>query len=124
VRTIYLATGLAIAVFSAGGPETAAQDASAASVYMRTRGAADGAYGQHVPGYGHFPGIGYGYFQPYTPYVANSWYARPYPYHFDYFRGRWNGRPGSPASDCPCAEAMTSASPNDLLPQAAPPASP
>lgn len=35
---------------------------------------------------------------------AGTWYQRPYPYHFDYYRGRFSAPPVSKAqSDCPCA---------------------
>ncbi|HMP08679.1 MAG TPA: hypothetical protein PJ982_20220, partial [Lacipirellulaceae bacterium] len=45
------------------------------------------------------------------PIVAGSWYQRPHPYHFDYFRNRWGGglqrmADGAHAHwppDCPCA---------------------
>ena len=112
MRTILLlAVGVAVAVLSAGEPKTAAQDMATAPVYMRTRGGDDGAYGRGGYGYGRFPGYGYGYFQPYTPYVASSWYARPYPYHFDYFRGRWSGQTAGPAANCPCAEESATPSP-------------
>jgi hypothetical protein len=66
-----------------------------------------GAYG-HAFGRGG-PGWGGGFFQPYfSPVIASSWYQRPYPYHFDYFRGRWDGGQGAYAGavpsavDCPC----------------------
>ncbi len=35
---------------------------------------------------------------------AGTWYQRPYPYHFDYYRGRFGAPSASKAqSDCPCA---------------------
>ena len=84
-----------------------AQDSLQAPTYSRTRTGAEDWHargGGYVHGQGDF-GYGYGYFQPYiSPVVAGSWYARPYPYHFDYFRGRWDGPRSGIASDCPCAE--------------------
>jgi len=41
---------------------------------------------------------------PYQPVVAGSWYARPYPHHFDYYRQRYS-TPLPQASDCPCRAA-------------------
>jgi hypothetical protein len=84
---------------------TYAQD-TGAPVYMRSRGGDRGWHGGGGFGYGGLPG--YGYLQPYyPPVVASSWYARPYPYHFDYFNGRWGGEDAAatsaPISDCPCA---------------------
>lgn len=60
-------------------------DAVAASFAGRG-GGWHGGYGPSWSG-----GYGFGY--------AGSWYARPYPYHFDYYRHRW-GAP--PAPECPC----------------------
>ena len=43
--------------------------------------------------------VGYGgFYNPYfaqSPIVTGSWYQRPYPYHFDYYRYRW-GSTGMP----------------------------
>lgn len=89
-----------------------AQDSFAAPTYSRTRmGAGDwqargGGYDHGGGGFGN----GFGFYQPYnSPVVASSWYARPYPYHFDYFRGRWGGgqdayAQGPARTDCPCAD--------------------
>ena len=54
-----------------------------------------------------------GFYNPYffaPPIIAGSWYQRPYPYHFDYYRSRWGapqggygGEPGVATPDCPCA---------------------
>lgn len=60
-------------------------------------------------------GWGGGFYAPFftPPIVAGSWYERPYPYHFDYYRHRWGGSPHAPgvdpgvetipAADCPCS---------------------
>jgi hypothetical protein len=82
-----------------------AQEPLAAPTYSRMRmGAEDWqARGGH--------GWGGGFFQPYiSPVIASSWYQRPYPYHFDYFRGRWDGGQANyggevpPPGYCPCDE--------------------
>ncbi len=71
------------------------------------------------PGYHHGSGYGSGvyggwdggFFAPTV--IAGSYYQRPYPYHFDYYRFRWGaGHMGAPApdptvemmpvADCPC----------------------
>jgi len=91
-------------------PTAPAQDTFVAPTYSRSRMGADDQYARG--GYAHGgPGYGYGYYQPYiSPVIAGSWYARPYPYHFDYYRNRWgggqNGYQGqpAPAADCPCAD--------------------
>lgn len=48
-----------------------------------------------------YAGYHRGYYS-YQPAIAGSWYARPYPYHFDYYRQRYS----APAltNDCPCAK--------------------
>ncbi len=57
---------------------------------------------------GYGPGFG-GFHDPFfftPPIVTGSWYQRPYPYHFDYYRYRWGGPPngyGTASEDCPCA---------------------
>lgn len=34
---------------------------------------------------------------------SGNWFVRPYPYHFDYYKWRYNVPPISPATaDCPC----------------------
>jgi hypothetical protein len=82
-----------------------AQDAFQAPTYSRMRTGADDWHarggGRGPVGYGHGGyGGGYGFFQPYvTPVVTGSWYARPHPHHFDYFRGRWDR--SAPMTDCP-----------------------
>jgi hypothetical protein len=101
--------GVVIGLSAVGAlPLTApAQDMAAAPTYERVRrGADDWQFrgGRHGHGYGG-SGYNYGYFQPYiSPIIAGSWYARPYPYHFDYFRDRWGGTQVAPAVDCPCAQ--------------------
>lgn len=105
----------ALASLAVIGPavSASAQDTFAAPTYQRVRSGAEDwqarggfAYGGGHSGFG-WPG---GFFQPYvSPVIASSWYARPYPYHFDYFRGRWDGGQSgyvgeaAPAPDCPCA---------------------
>ena len=67
-------------------------------VYSRNRGGGRGGYhggGRHGGRFNH-----YGYFG-YQPFIAGSWYARPYPYHFEYYRWRYSAPPQTP--DCPCA---------------------
>ena len=100
-----------------------AQDAIVAPTYSRLRTGADDwrARGGHL-GYGR-GGYGYGYpfIQPYvSPVIAGNWYARPYPHHFDYFRGRWNGPAPASPSEWPCVEPASHA--GDIAP--APDASP
>lgn len=72
----------------------------AGPVYQRGRqGESRGGWGHGGggrPGYGGYYGYG-GYFSP--PVVTGSWYARPYPYHFDYYRWRYSAPPQTP---CPC----------------------
>jgi len=97
-----------LAAFIARPSTAPAQDMAEAPTYARLRAGADdwnargGRFG-HDRGHG---GYGYGYLQPYySPIIAGSWYARPYPYHFDYYRYRWGGDMSMPATaDCPCAE--------------------
>ena len=70
-----------------------------APAYSRTRmGAPTGNaqaggqnWGRYNGGYGN--AYGYGFYPPYyfSPVIAGTWYARPYPYHFDYYRWRWGG---------------------------------
>jgi hypothetical protein len=92
-----------------------AQEPLAAPTYSRTRmGAEDwqARGGNYAHGYGRGGhGWGGGFFQPYiSPVIASSWYQRPYPYHFDYFRGRWDGGQANyggevpPPGYCPCDE--------------------
>ena len=86
-----------------------------APTYSRVRQGADqwrhhGDYGHRHRGYGY----GYGFYQPYyQPIVAGTYYERPYPYHFDYYRHRWGAQESpAPVADCPCAtEGVTPAVP-------------
>jgi hypothetical protein len=92
-----------------------------APAYQRTRGGAGdwqarGGHAQHWRG----PSGGYGgFYDPYfaaPPIIAGSYYQRPYPYHFDYYRNRWGGAPVGtynsvgvemvPADECPCLGAL------------------
>ncbi|MCA9238244.1 MAG: hypothetical protein KDA44_22380 [Planctomycetales bacterium] len=64
--------------------------------YMRQRPAAVAESSAFAPGYSHG---GYGRWRGgYYPggfggAFAGSWYARPYPYHLDYYRYRWGAPP-------------------------------
>jgi hypothetical protein len=111
----FIAGALACLAVSGQAAPAPAQEPIAAPTYQRMRTGADdwqargGAFG-HGHGRGGW-GWGGGFFQPYiSPVIASSWYARPYPYHFDYFRGRRDGGQGpSPGevpapADCPCAD--------------------
>ncbi|NOY43638.1 MAG: hypothetical protein GXP26_17615 [Planctomycetes bacterium] len=77
--------------------------------YQRQRYAAgDGA--PYSTGWGGAPGYaGAGYGAAYWggfagQAYAGTWYQRPYPYHFDYYRGRFGAQSArKPQSDCPCA---------------------
>lgn len=84
--------------------------------YSRTRPGAE-QWSQRGDGYG-FWGRGQGGFNPYFyghgfsgPIVQGSWYQRPYPYHFDYYRHRWGGPDQAPqgqmmpVAECPCLAA-------------------
>ena len=46
-------------------------------------------------------GFGFGGYFGQQPFIAGSWYARPYPYHFDYYR--WRYSTPQPTTSCPCA---------------------
>ena len=101
------------------GPSAEAQDGAAAPTYSRMRMGADdwnARGGRWVPGgYGGYGG--YGYFPPYvSPVVAGTWYARPYPYHFDYYRMRWGGAEQAPPGDCPCDAGAVAAPPAEPAP--------
>jgi hypothetical protein len=118
---------LALAAISAA--PAVAQDAAMAPTYQRLRsGAGDwhgrGGHNQHWRGGGGGFGGGFGgFYNPFfaPPIVTGSWYERPYPYHFDYYRQRWGGSPNGsygdpgvemiPAADCPCLNAPYTASP-------------
>jgi len=93
--------------------------------YARVRAGAEewaergGGFGYGGPwGAGWGGGWGGGFANPYGfgfagPIVQGSWYQRPYPYHFDYYRYRWGGAAPNqvydvpPPGDCPCAETPT-----------------
>ena len=79
----------------------------AAPTYQRQRNASRAGragphmYGWHQPGF-IWPGYGGGFYN--AAYVG-MWYQRPYPYHFDYYRGRFNApQPQGSNADCPCAQ--------------------
>lgn len=102
-----------------------AQAPTGPAPYQRTRGGADqGQFRGGGPWRGGSPGSGgFGYGGIYNPYfapapiIAGSYYQRPYPYHFDYYRNRWSGQEQQtqsqgpppvemiPAADCPCLAA-------------------
>ena len=92
--------------------------------YQRTRGGGnqmtppDGRWRRSPRGYGDFGGYYNPYYYPYfMPIVAGTWYQRPYPYHFDYYKYRWGQQgtePGPPtiedmipAVECPCLGTQT-----------------
>jgi hypothetical protein len=87
-----------------------------AAPYQRVRTGADAWSAR-----GGFPGSWTGGVSPYgafvnpfftPPIVAGSWYQRPYPYHFDYYRHRWGDSDANgamrgemmPTADCPCLD--------------------
>ncbi len=83
-------------------------------VYSRMRQGADD-WTARGGGFGYaFPSYMYGgFFPPFSPpvVVSESWYQRPYPYHFEVARQRWGGPPPqqqaypqemAPRRDCPC----------------------
>lgn len=76
-----------------------------APTYQRHRNAAWGG-ARYSPGWGHPGPVGPAYWGgSYGHAYSGTWYQRPYPYHFDYYRNRFN----APAveheqPDCPCAQ--------------------
>lgn len=61
------------------------------------------AGGPHFPGHAHHGWNRYHRFQ--GGFIAGSWYARPYPYHFDYYRALYSGQPNQPNyAGCPCVK--------------------
>ncbi len=72
-------------------------------VYSRQRAnaRADGVWDGGSQYRGSYQGYHRGY-APYQPALVGSWYARPYPYHFDYYRQRYSDPKQMP--DCPCAK--------------------
>ena len=101
-----------LALGAAASPALAQQ---ASPVYSRMRQGADDWHARGG-GYGYsFPSYMYGgYYTPFSPpvIISQSWYQRPYPYHFEVARQRWGGPPQQQAypqdmmlrSDCPCAD--------------------
>jgi hypothetical protein len=112
-----LIVAILLLMSTAASPALAQQSSP---VYSRMRQGADDWHARGG-GYGYsFPSYMYGgYFAPLVPpvVVAQSWYQRPYPYHFDVARQRWGGPPPQQAypqdmmlrTDCPCAEPSTPA---------------
>jgi hypothetical protein len=89
-------------------PITRADEALLA-VYQRTRDITS-----FFPANGRLTGGHWGAVDPgfYNPWFApqafvGTWYERPYPHHFDYYRWRSNTAAAPmPTLDCPCAEAI------------------
>ncbi len=91
-----------------------AQDAAMAPTYQRLRSGARDWNARGGDNQQWRSGYGGGFYNPFfaQPIVTGSWYQRPYPYHFDYYRQRWGGDPNGsygdpnaemiPAADCPC----------------------
>jgi hypothetical protein len=97
-----------------------------APVYQRMR--TDARHPDSRPGYHHSRRGGFdphaygnfygGYFAP--PLVVGSYYQRPYPHHFDYYRYRWGGAAVGeptplapqvemmPVAECPCLTGASS----------------
>lgn len=76
------------------------------ATYQRQRQPSSAWGGRHMPG-GVYPGIGWPMYGGgfYGHAYAGSWYQRPYPYHFDYYRGRFDRPPaGMNQPACPCAQ--------------------
>jgi hypothetical protein len=108
----YVAIAIVVASAFVASPGIAQEFAE--PTYSRLRGGAGEwqARGWHGGGWG-----GYGFVQPFfpQPLVTGSYYQRPYPYHFDYYRYRWGGQQAQ-AQSRPCAEGTIDA----LVPAAAP----
>ena len=101
LRTI-LVPALLLSCFACVPADVLAGEAPA---YTRQRMSAMGGYRGDHSGWRHarrHAGFYPGYY-PYQPIVTGSWYARPYPYHFDYYRWRYSAPPQT--VDYPCAEA-------------------
>ena len=104
---------LLAAILLAFAPASVCAQGASAPPYQRTRMGADNWHARgggqnwhdsHHGGYGRF-------YNPYfaaPPLVVGSYYQRPYPYHFDYYRHRWGGGAmgygdvPTAAPDCPC----------------------
>ena len=84
-------------------PQVSVAQEAMAPTYARMR---SGAGDWHARGgYGR-QGFGIGFVQPFyqPPIVTGSYYQRPYPYHFDYYRSRWGAASEqAPTLDCRCA---------------------
>jgi hypothetical protein len=103
---------------SAQGPPVPYQRTRPGAANWHARGGLNG-YGHPPRGYGH-GGYG-GLYDPYLyapPIIAGSYYERPYPHHFDYYRYRWGGQQQGaptpqvemmPVADCPCLSAEPAA---------------
>ena len=121
-----IACSLIAALLALAPAALRAQGPAAIPTYQRTRGGGDG--GAHRGNAGHWggaPGFG-GLYPPYfapAPIIVGSYYQRPYPHHFDYYRHRWGQQPQSPlqqqqsppnvemmpVADCPCLAAEPAA---------------
>ena len=89
----------ALTVLAALSLADAADANQGAPVYAR------GPSFRHGGARGFHGGVGFygypGFFAP--PVITGSYYARPYPYHFDYYRWRYSAPPAP--VQAPCAEA-------------------
>ena len=96
---------LICALVVSGFDSLANAEGAPATYQRRSRGA---MHGRHMAGWQH-PGFGYGWATGwggfYNQAFAGSWYQRPYPYHFDYYKNRFNGPPaGMMPPLYPCVE--------------------
>jgi hypothetical protein len=128
---------LLIVIFALAAASVATAQEPPTAPYQRMRtGAGDWSMrGGHNQNWrGGWGGYG-GFYNPFffQPIVTGSWYERPYPYHFDYYRYRWGGQGNAsrggpapygdpsvemiPAADCPCLSAPAATGP---APAAAP----
>ena len=118
IRTCSLRFAAACFVASALASAAPASAQDFAPTYSRTRmGAQDWRLRGDGQGFrGH--GFNNSFYNPFFvgPVVTGSYYQRPYPYHFDYYKHRWGAppadygpvdyapEPAPPTSDCPCAD--------------------
>ena len=83
----------ALVIFSFGRPVLAEGEPA---TYQRQRGRQpqSGRGGRQMPGWQH-PGYGWSSYWGgnFGHAYAGNWYQRPYPYHFDFYRGRFDGPP-------------------------------
>lgn len=110
MRANLLSLAFATALIGSVVASSAAAQSTVAPVYARQRAAVMTASMRDPnyrppprPPFGH-GGFGHGGFGfwPYQPTIAGSWYERPYPYHFDYYRWRYSAPQAAPG--CVCAD--------------------